>query len=136
MKTGGTYLFPPLYSGGNKPASSLLHKKKIASAWDFGTQSRLKFWDPYGLAITSTYFMPVVIWDYYLIIIKVSSPRGHKCAECHTVQSNFNAYETVTTGHNESQWVTNTYNDLKMCHIKSQPTHALWDLNEKHKSSR
>ena len=26
VQTGGTYLFPPLYSGGNKSGSSLLHK--------------------------------------------------------------------------------------------------------------
>ncbi len=108
----------------------------IASAWDFGRQARLKFRDRHSTAITSTYFMPVVTWDYYLIIIKVSSPRGHKCAECPTVQSNLNAYETVTTGHNESQWVTSTYSLLRMCHIKSQPIHAFWDMNEKHKSSR
>ena len=103
----------------------------LASAWDFGRQSRLKFCDPHSMAITSTYSMPVVIWDYYLIIIKVSSPRGHNWAECATVHNNLSAYEPVTTGHIESQWVTNNYNLLKMGHMWSQPIHALWEVNEK-----
>ena len=49
----------------------------LANVWDFGRQTRLKFCEPppSGIAITITNCMLVVTGDYYLIIIKVSSPQ-------------------------------------------------------------
>ena len=131
--TGGTYLFPPLYSGGNKSGSSLLHKKndcKRVGLWNTKPTKILGSLQPGNhLYLLHARCDLGLLINYYK---GIKSPGSQMCRMSYCSKQ----FQRIRDSHNESQWVTNTYNDLKMCHIKSQPTHALWDMNEKHKSSR